>query len=393
MVSAHSHAFQRALRGRTQRRREATGSFWTWRAQMFRLCEQLTPELVFDLSRFAFVELAMSGVTAIGEFHYIHHGQGGVPYSNRLEMSDAVIAAAKAAGVRITLIRTGYFRAGFEQTLVPGQDRFCDASVDDMLRDVDDLRSKYAQDDGVRIAIAGHSIRACAHEQIQMIAQYAQQRALPFHMHVSEQQREVDECVAEHGRRPVELLAELGVLDERFTAIHATHLLPHEIDLLGQARAFACICRGTERDLGDGAPDAAALLQAGARLCVGADSHCEPDAFAELRAIELDDRTRAQARWVAADGDALFDAAIRHGYDSIGWGDATHDALVMLRAGDPSLADAAGDALADAVVFGATPRAVDRVIVVGKEIVRDGVHVRYAEALAGFRRALSHLTL
>jgi formiminoglutamate deiminase len=392
MASAHSHAFQRALRGRTQRRRQATfGNFWTWRAHMFRLCQQLTPEIVFDLSRFAFVELALSGVTAIGEFHYIHHDQGGHPYANRLEMSDAVIAAAHEAGLRITLIRAGYFRAGYQQALVPGQDRFVDAGVDAMLRDVDDLCSKYADNPHVRIALAAHSIRACTRPHIKAIADYARQHALPLHMHVSEQVREVDECLAEHGRRPVELLADLGVLDERFTAIHATHLEPHEAALLGQARAFACICRSTERDLGDGSPNVAVLVAAGARLCVGADSHCEPDAFTELRAIELDERTRAQARWVAADGDALLMAANQNGYESMGWGAAAQADEVQLRSDDPALAGAPDDTLADAVVFGATPRAVDGVRVGEREIVRDGAHGRYAEALAGFERALAKL--
>jgi formiminoglutamate deiminase len=391
MASAHSHAFQRALRGRTQRRRETTGSFWTWRAQMFRLCKRLSPELIFDLSRFAFVELAMSGVTAVGEFHYVHHDVGGNPYADRLATSEAVIAAARAAGIRITLIRTGYFRAGFEQALVAGQDRFCDPDADAVLRDVDALRSRYAGASDVRVAVAAHSVRACTREQIVALAAYARAHDLPFHMHVSEQRREVDECLAEHARRPLEFLAELGVLDDRLTAVHATHLLPHEIALMGQARVIACICRSTERDLGDGAPDTAGLIGAGARLCVGADSHCEPDVFAELRAIELDARTAAEARWVAADGDALLEAAVRHGHDSIGWGDAIDSARVELRAADASLVGADPAVLADAVVFGATPRAVERVIVAGRTIVDQGEHARYGEALAGFERAMAQL--
>lgn len=390
MASVHSHAFQRALRGRTQRR-GGLDDFWTWRAHMFRLCARLTPEIVFDLARFAFVELAMSGVTAVGEFHYLHHDRGGAPYADRLTMSEALIAAAREAGLRLTLIRAGYFRAGYGQTLAPGQDRFCDADVAAMLRDVDDLRSRYATAADVRIAVAAHSTRACPRAHIQAIADYARRHTLPMHMHVAEQVREVNECLAEHGRRPVELLADLGVVDERFTAVHATHLAPHEAELLGAARSYVCICRGTERDLGDGAPDVAALVNAGARLCVGADSHCEPDAFAELRAVELDERTRSQARRVAADGGDLLVAAVQHGHASIGWADAADDAVVHLRADDPSLAGAPDDALADAIVFGATPRAVDRVIVAGREIVCGGVHVRYAEALAGFVRAMKKL--
>jgi cytosine/adenosine deaminase-related metal-dependent hydrolase len=241
----------------------------------------------------------------------------------------------------------------------------------------------------VRIAVAAHSIRAVPIEQVATLAAYARANQLPFHMHVAEQRRELAECRVEYGATPVELLAHHGILDGRFTAIHATHLSRAEIAALGAARSFIGLCRTTERDLGDGAPELAALLHAGARLCFGVDSHAGGDAFEELRAAELDMRVRAEARHVAAEAPLLLDAATRMGYQAIGFGPEWREDTVRLDAEDPSIAGAAAELLADAVIFGATPRAVDRVEVAGQVIVEGGRHVRYEEALAGFERGMT----
>jgi formimidoylglutamate deiminase len=388
MATVHSHAFQRALRGRTQRRSTAAATFWSWRGLMFALAERLNPETIFDIARFAFVELAMSGVAAVGEFHYLHHDQGGRPYPNRVELSDAMIRAARAAGIRITLIRAAYMRAGFQQELAPGQQRFCDANLEQVLEDVETLQARYAHDPMVRIAIAAHSIRAVPLEQVVALAAYARAHQLPFHMHVAEQRRELAECQDEYGATPIELLARHGVLDQRFVAIHATHLTSAEIAALGAARAFIGLCRTTERDLGDGTPETAALLDAGAQLCFGVDSHASGDAFEEARAAELDMRVRSEARHVAAEAPRLLGAATRAGYQAIGLDTAWQADRVWLDAEDASLAGADDNLLADAVIFGATPRAVDRVEVAGQLIVADGRHVRYDEALVGFQKAL-----
>jgi formiminoglutamate deiminase len=391
LATVHSHAFQRALRGRTQRRGSAAATFWTWRGLMFALAERLDPQSLFDIARFAFVELAMSGVTAVGEFHYLHHDRGGRSYSDRLALAEAVIQAARGAGLRITLIRAAYLRAGYQQTLEPAQMRFCDQSIEQAIADIEALRSRYANDPMVRIGVAAHSIRAVPLEQVGTLADYARAQQLPFHMHVAEQRRELAECQAEYGSTPVELLAHHGILDQRFVAIHATHLSATEIAALGAARAFAALCRSTERDLGDGAPETAALLQAGARLCFGVDSHASGDAFDEVRATELDMRVRAEARHVAAEAPLLLDAATRLGYQAIGFGDAWREDQVWLDAADASIAGADDELLADAVVFGATPRAVDRVAVAGQIIVEGGRHVAYDEVLAGFLRALNNV--
>jgi formimidoylglutamate deiminase len=388
MATVHSHAFQRALRGRTQRRSTQAATFWSWRGLMYALADRLTPDDLFNISRFAFVELAMSGITAVGEFHYVQHDRGGRPYADRTLLADTMIQAAKAAGIRIALIRTAYLRAGYQQEIVAGQDRFCDADAAEVLADAETLRSRYAHDPLVCVTVAAHSIRAVPLQQILPLSAYAHSHQLPFHMHVAEQRRELAECVAEYGTTPVGLLADNGILDGRFVGIHATHLSEREITALGKAQSFIGLCRSTERDLGDGTPDLPALLEGGARLCFGVDSHASSDAFEEMRAAELDMRVQAEARHVAAEAPALLTAAIQSGYEAIGFDTAWHEDEVTLNAADAALAGADEQLLADAVVFGATPRAVDRVTVAGQVIVKDGRHVRYDEALAGFIKTM-----
>jgi formiminoglutamate deiminase len=355
---------------------------------MYALAETLDPDDIYHISRFAYTELALSGVTAIGEFHYLHHDKGGVPYSDRLLLADAVIRAAQAAGIRMTLIRTAYMRAGFEQTLTPAQQRFFDPDVETILNDVTALRDRYGQQPLVRIGLAVHSVRAVPKAAIVELADYARQHHLPFHMHVAEQGREIEECLQEYNQRPVDLLAEAGVLDEHFVAVHATHLTASEIHQLGAANAFVCLCRTTERDLGDGLPETASLLKAGVKLCVGVDSHASSDAFEEIRAVELDDRSRTEARHVAATAPELLAAATKGGYESIGMGALWSEDTVSLKADDASLAGASDDLLEDAVIFGATPRAVDEVTVAGQRIVESGRHIHYDDALAGYEATL-----
>ena len=390
LATAHSHAFQRALRGRTQRRATAAESFWSWRGLMYHLAERLDPDRIYALSHFAYVELAMSGVTAVGEFHYVHHAPDGRPYADRVAMAEAVIRAAKDAGIRITLIRTAYLRAGFGQELAPAQRRFVDADVSDAMADVDALRARHAGDAAVRIGVAAHSIRAVPLPAVVALTDFATARGMPFHMHVAEQRRELAECRAEYGRTPVALLADAGVLSPAFVAVHATHLTAEEVAHLGRAGATVCLCRTTERDLGDGLPRTGELVDAGARLCVGVDSHCAPDAFEELRAVELDERSRTEQRIILS-APALLAMGTHNGYAAVGMAGLGEDDAVYLRRADPAFAGATLDLAADHVVFGATPRAVDEVWVAGTRIVENGVHTGYAAAHAGYVRALASL--
>ncbi len=391
LATAHSHAFQRALRGRTQRRATRADSFWSWRGLMYHLAATLDPDTIYALSHFAYVELALSGVTAVGEFHYVHHDRNGQPYADRLALAEAVIQAAKDAGIRLTLIRTAYLRAGYQQTLAPAQQRFVDPDVSLVMQDVEVLRQRYANDPQVNIAVAAHSIRAVPLGDVVALANFARERTLPFHMHVAEQRRELVECEAEYGRTPVALLAEAGVLSDDFVAVHATHLSADETVALGRATASVCLCRTTERDLGDGLPQTAELVAAGVRLCVGVDSHCSGDAFEEIRAVELDERSRSEQRIAAATATELLEMGTKAGYAALGLADAWREDAVHLRVDDPALVGASEPLLADHVVFGATPRAVDQLFVGGRRIVDGGVHDRYAEARAGYLQALTRV--
>jgi formimidoylglutamate deiminase len=356
LATAHSHAFQRAMRGRAQRRgADGRDDFWSWRGQMYEIARGLTPESIRAISRVAFRELRRVGVRTVGEFHYVHHQPSGAPYEQRTVLSDAVIQAAKDEGLRIALLRVAYHRAGPGRAAEADQLRFCDPSVDDVLRDVDALRSRYASDPEVRIGIAPHSVRAVPPSWLAELHAYAAVHALPFHMHVAEQSREVDECVTETGKRPVELLADRGVLDERFVAVHATQLLPHEARLLGAASSFACICPTTERDLGDGLPDTTALREAGVRLCTGIDSHVVTDPFEELRALETHERLRTRTRvtFQPRDGtpaEQLWREGSVQGALACGFEDAGGE--VVLDATHGSLALVGEEHLLDAIVFG-----------------------------------------
>ncbi|MRG97269.1 formimidoylglutamate deiminase [Polyangium spumosum] len=297
LATAHSHAFQRAMRGDAQRPGPSgTDDFWSWRTSMYTLANTLTPESIFAIARVAYRELHRAGVRTVGEFHYVHHQPGGAPYEDRVVLADRVIRAAKAEGLRITLLRVIYHRAGAGRPPEGAQRRFSDAELDHALADVETLASRWAHDPDVRIGVAPHSVRAVPPDWLGPIATFAEARGLMVHAHVAEQPAEITACLAETGKRPVELLAERGVLSPRFVAVHATHLAPHEARLLGEGRSFVCLCPTTERDLGDGLPDVTALAAAGVRLSAGIDSHVVTAPLEDLRCIDLGERLRTGKR-------------------------------------------------------------------------------------------------
>lgn len=360
LTTAHSHAFQRGMRGAAQRSlprggRATREDFWSWRGAMYRAALALDPESIERVSRVAFRELRLAGVRTVGEFHYIQHQPDGTPYDDRTIMSEAVVRAAKAEGLRVALLRVAYHRAGPGREAEPGQRRFCDPSVERVLADVEVLRARYKDDPGVIVGVAPHSVRAVPPEWIRELSAYAARESLPLHMHVAEQPREINECLAETGKRPIELLADLGALSPRFVAVHATHLLPHEAALLGQARAFACICATTEADLGDGLPDLAALRASGARLCTGIDSHVITDPIADLRALETLGRLRSGARVtfappVGTPAEQLWREGSLEGAIACGFEDA--GGTIRIASDQPALALVEEELLLDAVVFG-----------------------------------------
>jgi formiminoglutamate deiminase len=380
-ANAHSHAFQRALRGRTQA--AGTGSFWTWREQMYERAARLDPASYLRLARATYGEMALAGITAVGEFHYVHHAPDGTPYDDPNAMGHALIDAAADAGIRLTLIDACYLHGGFGEELAGAQRRFGDrdaqawaARVDALVADVGRGGDAAAR---VRIGAAIHSVRAVDPDSARVVAEWANAHDAPLHAHVSEQPAENEACIALHGVTPTQLLADAGALGERFTAIHATHLTPDDIGLL--AAGTVCLCPTTERDLADGIGPARALREAGAALALGSDSHAVIDQLEEGRAVELDERLATGARGSHSAGE-LLQAASAGGYHALGWRDggrieagALADlATVGLRS--VRLAGTSTDTALESVVFAATAADVTHVVAGGRFIVRGGVHHR-----------------
>ncbi|MCS6857558.1 MAG: formimidoylglutamate deiminase [Sandaracinaceae bacterium] len=389
IATAHSHAFQRGLRGRLQ----TGGSFWNWRDGMYRFVQALDPDAIFSLGRYAFCELATCGVTAVGEFHYIHRDPSGKPYADPNACADALIEAALEVGIRITLLRAFYERGGPGQLPEGAQLRFCDASLEEGMRLTEALVERWKHEDRVRIGVALHSVRALTARSIREIVPWARQLGLPIHMHVAEQPKEVALCLSEHGRRPVELLEEMGVLGPDFTAIHAIYLEPHEIQMLGRARSYVCICRSTERDLADGAPWVSELLKAGARVVVGVDGYAASDPFEEVRAIEWDERTRRLVRGAALDGMSMWQVLTTEGHASIGWSKVPQGDEVEINLNDPGIdVDPQRDPQWEGVLaWQVNCRAVRQVRVGGRLIVQDGKHCCYDNFRSAYQRTLQRV--
>ncbi|MEX1043289.1 MAG: formimidoylglutamate deiminase [Acidimicrobiia bacterium] len=286
-ANGHSHAFHRALRGRTHHHR---GDFWSWRKEMYRLAARLDPSAYFRLARATFSEMVMAGYTTVGEFHYLHHGPAGRPYADPNEMGRTLIAAARDAGIRITLIDTCYLHGGFDTPLDVVQRRFGDGSVEAWSERV----ARLSDEKGVRIGAAVHSVRACTPTEIAKVAEYALD--MPLHAHVSEQPAENEGCLSAFGSTPTAVFSEAGALERNFTAVHATHLTDDDRRLLGDSRTIACICPSTERDLADGMCETIPLVDSGVRLSLGSDSNAVIDAFDEARSLEFHERLRTLRR-------------------------------------------------------------------------------------------------
>ncbi|MFE5948131.1 formimidoylglutamate deiminase [Streptomyces sp. NPDC056480] len=372
LANAHSHAFHRALRGTVQ---VGSGTFWTWREVMYNVAQRLTPDSYFALARAVYAEMALAGITAVGEFHYLHHAPGGTPYAEPNAMGEALIAAAGEAGIRITLLDTAYLSAGFGAAPDRHQLRFSDGTAEAWAERASGLKER----DGVRIGAAIHSVRAVPADQLSTVARWAQDREAPLHVHLSEQTAENDACLAAHGRTPTRLLADHGVLGARTTGVHNTHMTDADIALIGSTSTGTCMCPTTERDLADGIGPAVALQRAGSPLSLGSDSHAVIDLLEEARAMELNERlrTRTRGHWTAA---ALLRAATADGHAALGWTDAgtleagaladfTTIALDSVRTAGPVPRLAA-----ETAVFAASAADVRHTVVGGRHVVRDGVH-------------------
>lgn len=376
MANTHSHAFHRALRGRSQGRSAGT-SFWGWREQMYALAERLDPADYRELAMQTFSEMVAAGITCVGEFHYLHHRSGGESYADPNAMGHALVDAARAAGLRITLLDTCYLTGDIGRALVDTQQRFGDGDAHRWAERVDALREAYDSAPDVVVGGAIHSVRAVPADELGVVAEWAALHHAPLHVHLSEQPRENLDCLGRYGRTPTRLLYDRGVLGPRTTAVHATHLEDADVALLGETETTIALCPTTERDLGDGLGRAGDLVRAGAVLTVGTDSHAVIDPFEELRGVEYGERLRTLARrhWTSAE---LLRMGTEHGHAALGFPDGGVIApgawadLVTVRLDSPRTRPAgpsparSSDDLADAVVFAATAADVTHVVASGR---------------------------
>jgi len=426
MVNAHSHAFQRVIRGRTEYRgAQSEDSFWTWREMMYAASARLTPEDIYDASRMAFMEMALGGITSVGEFHYLHRAPDGAEYDDPNLLSKQVVRAARDVGIRIALLRVAYARAGFRVPADERQRRFIEPDTETFTRNTESLLRDLARDESADapvptawVGVAPHSVRAVPRQYLREVRDFAAARELVLHMHVAEQPAEVTACVEETGRTPVALLSDEGVLGERFTGVHAVHITPEEVAALASSSACVCACPTTERNLGDGVVPADALFKAGVPVALGTDSHTQIDMLEDARELEYhlrllrfrrnvlapahghdesrgngDDEPARDAPDDASDISALaarlFECASLTGARSIG---AHAGDLAPGRAADfftvdlsdASIAGASAQDLLPAIVFSLSRAAVRETAVAGRLVVEDGRHAAQEEVVTRF---------
>ena len=405
LANAHSHAFHRALRGRSEK---GQGSFWTWRDMMYSLADLLTPDQYFALARAVYAEMAVAGFTIVGEFHYLHHAPGGVRYGDPNVMGRAVLAAAREAGVKVVLLDTCYLEAGPGRALEGAQLRFGDGDVEAWAARAGELAdmtnpaptaatsATSATQGCALVGAAIHSVRAVPPSAAMRVAEWAADRSVPLHFHCSEQPAENNTALAVYGATPVQLLAGAGALRPGSVAVHATHLGEADAEALGESRTSVCMCPTTERDLGDGIGPARRLRSLGAPLALGTDSHAVIDPFEEMRALELDERLASRQRGNFSTAQ-LLEAATTAGYSALGvpgGGRLSPGApadFVSLSLDGPALAGADEGSLLEAAVFAAGPHDVTDVVVAGRPVVQGGQHLLVGDVAGALRSAIKAL--
>jgi formimidoylglutamate deiminase len=440
MINSHSHAFQRVLRGRTESRTGKLAfdqdSFWTWREMMYSAATRLTPEDIYDASRMAFLEMALNGIIAVGEFHYLHYQPDGTPYDDPNLPAKEVMRAAGDVGLRIALLRVAYARSGFQTEPNPGQARFIEKDPESYLKSLEKLIYDLTQGSGPTVTegvvdkgdalpdgrttapkawvgIAPHSVRAVPLDYLREVIAHANRTGLKIHMHVAEQPAEVSACVEEYGRTPVALLQTEGLLTENFTAVHAIHVTPKAIASFARTGAMVCACPTTERNLGDGVVPADEYFKHGVPICLGTDSHAQIDLLEDARELEYHLRLQKLERAVLDRGTgptvregsvangtlpygrasdtaaALFDCATINGARSIGAPGGTLEAgkaadFFTIALDDPCIAGASARDLLAGIVFSLSRAAVREVVVSGKPIVSEGQHLVQEEIVERF---------
>lgn len=395
-VNAHSHTFQRLIRGKAESKAASGKDFWSWRPAMYRAAARLNPKDVYDAARMAFLEMALAGTTTVGEFHYLHNAPDGSPYDDPNLLSRQVIAAAQSVGMRIVLLRAAYLRSGFELPCDPGQKRFFE-SAGSFFQNTEELLKSYPADSTfVRIGIAPHSIRAVPLDDLREIVAFARHFQLPLHMHVSEQVAENTTCLKEYGTTPVALLDREKMLGADFTAVHAIHVSADEVGMLAASASAICSCPTTERNLGDGILAADRVLRAGIRIALGSDSQAQIDPLEDSRELDYHLRLHYQERTILDQihgktlAKTLFDCATNHGATSLfvpagklSKGSFADFLTVDLQ--DPLIAGHSADDLLSVLVFSLNRSAICDVVVQGRSIVCEHKHPLQDEIVTRYR--------
>ena len=383
-VNAHSHAFQRLIRGRAESRAGSGQDFWSWRGTMYRAANALGPEDVYAASRMVFLEMALAGITTVGEFHYLHNAPDGRPYDDPNLLAKQVIAAARSVGLRIVLLRVLYVRSGFEVARDLGQVRFFETG-EAFLTNMDALMRDCSGEAEVGFGVAPHSVRAVPLGELKKTAEWNRHAKLPLHIHISEQVAENEACMREHGVTPVSLLERERILSPEFTAVHAIHVTDAEMKALAQVGASVCACPTTERNLGDGVFPADRAMALGVRVALGTDSQAQVDPMEDARELEYHLRLVEQKRGILDQIDGvpiarrLLECATMNGSRALGLnggelkpGMAADFITVDLK--DAAIAGHSAEDLLPLLVFALRPAAARDVVVNGKMIVCDGRH-------------------
>jgi formiminoglutamate deiminase len=400
LPNVHCHAFQKGMAGLAERRGPAHDSFWTWREVMYRFLSVLTPDDVEAIATYAYMEMLEAGFTTVGEFHYLHHDPAGQPYADIGEMAARVAGASATTGIGLTLLPSLYTYGGFGGAApAPGQIRFINATHR-FLTLLARSRTIVATLPRAAIGIAPHSLRAVSPQQLKDVTAACPQG--PIHIHAAEQTREVEDCVASLGARPVQWLLDQMNLNERWCLIHATHMTDEETSRLARSGAVAGLCPLTEGSLGDGIFNGEAFLQADGRFGIGSDSNIQIDAPAELRQLEYSQRLNARARNVMtttegeSTGRSLYTRALAGGAQALGQPIGAlapgHRAdIVVLDAEHPELAGASGDTALDVLVFSTGRGLIRTVMTGGRSVVRDGRHYARDEIGRAYRKTVRRL--
>ena len=400
LSNLHSHAFQRGMAGLAERRGPEGDNFWTWREVMYRFLDRLGPDDVEAIAGQAYVEMLETGFTRVGEFHYLHHAPDGAPYANLAELAERIAAAAEETGIALTLLPVFYAHANFGGIPpVPGQRRFIN-TVGGFAKLMDASRHAIAALPDSRIGVAPHSLRAVTAEELPDVVALAE--GGPVHIHAAEQIKEVEDCVAWSGARPVEWLLDHADIDGGWCLVHATHLTDVETSRLARSGAVAGLCPVTEANLGDGVFPAGRYLAAGGAFGVGTDSNILIDPAAEIRALEYAQRLTARARNVLASapgrstGRELFDGALAGGGQALAAGSAglrpgAAADLVSFDARHPAMAGRTADSAVDSWVFAGYRGAVDCVWRHGRKLVENGRHHAREAVAARYRETMGRL--